>query len=1176
MAGKQGNPVIATTPPSKQTGGGTAAGGGISFQAVATAIVAVHILRGAAMGWLYGVCKDLPFAVWAESEGPGDDLRIELANDLAVEVQAKKGLTSGPNLWAALLSLAQAIHHDYLPYGILVVAGDSSRTIRKDLAKDIVRLGQGRNDSLTKIGTEWADKLRAANIPVAEVCRRIRIRVLHTDSAADPDVHAAQEMLRSICVRESDALQAWNALCHHAVTLIEKRGRWALRDLVLLLRSIDIDLRVDDSPASVLDRQSKWIVKTNGHFSITGARCKLPLVHLLPMQLERIKFKRSEPTDASTALERYRKSTERDRYGEVLDSIWIARFRTLVVVEAGPGLGKTTMITELAHQYAIEGYRVLKVALRPIAAAMGQGGVFSELLLDHALSGSGISPVQIRSSAHSSWVILADGLDECGSAHDEVAKQLNRFAQGHPHARIVVTTRTIGYDTVELADWAHYRLLPPVSAEGASNLMKLVRAVSSVESPDSKIPDLTPYQIEQATPSDAISINPLLLGMSASLILRRRALPRTALELYSHLIGLFEERPVNVAPAQIDVHVVLNIMGWILLTSPLITYDQLIERATKILASLMVKPAMVLKQDVRLAVDHWERVGLVEKVHHDGTKLLTFIHKTLCEFVASRFLICDPQNLLEAVIDQPGAQEAIKFGTGQGMADELIALYLRRHLSGRSHQLQPALALLGNPEIVVSGQRTDELIKQSWKAIDEGILDRFSIGVALADVGARASYLMETDAGSRLDATDPAVKLVAWATAVSCGFSRFEVSTIVTALRSLLPSIKPFSVREAISKQDRSDRDLIVRIALGALKAQPDDQARLFTEELLADLSVLTWDFRIQANLILISRGLESLPALFPKDEKPASPVSLFPAGVGWMQDSLCAFRVIAKALANDGVPISVEPTPNRDLPQFAGMLTSSGFNEMPMSDLSIWEQDYDEVAVWATIRTIAALIPLDLGALAAEAKDVVRWIDTGECTSLFDHLPRVDVPEPSWEKVKELRFDHMAVKRALLHPSNWLSLLAAQICMHLPMAQDELEMLLDEAKDHALLKIVALIFEHHVAEAIPMVVRRLNRDATGDLSGIFDLLLNFNNQPTVELISATLRSLLSEHGNTRESATNLLSQWIDQGYSIDRASVAKAVDHWHSNEEQKGRPSPNVSSYYLVQLLEKIDLNAL
>lgn len=196
----------------KKPGGGAVFGGGANFQASLTAIVGAHILRGSPLGWLDGICNDLPIAVWAESEGPGDDLRIELLDGDVIEVQAKKGLQLGAKLWSAIMPLVHAIHHGHLAYGVLAVALDSSPTIIKNLAADLERLGQGRIDRLTKVGAEFHDILISDGISAERVCRHLRIRVIDTLLSNNRDINAAKEILASICEQESDAPAAFDIL----------------------------------------------------------------------------------------------------------------------------------------------------------------------------------------------------------------------------------------------------------------------------------------------------------------------------------------------------------------------------------------------------------------------------------------------------------------------------------------------------------------------------------------------------------------------------------------------------------------------------------------------------------------------------------------------------------------------------------------------------------------------------------------------------------------------------------------------------------------------------------------------------------------------------------------------------------------------------------------------------
>lgn len=1160
-----------TKPQPKKKGGGTAVGGGVNFQADVTAIVGVHILRGTALNWLDGICTDIPIAVWAESEGPGDDLCIELEDNTRIEVQAKKGLARGPNLWNALLPIAEAIHRGDLLYGILVVAPDSSNTITSDLATDIERLGQGRTDLLSDIGEEWNKKLNQAGIPARPVCRCMRIRVIHTLSGQETSINAAKGILSGVCARDKDVDSAWNCLYHRAVLLIENRGRWILQDLIRLLKSSNIAIREDDFPASVFDRYRKWVINTNSHFTITGVQRKIPLEHLLPMRLEKIDSIHPPSDDASSALDRYHKSTEREFFTDEFDAIWTARFKTRAVIVAGPGLGKSTMTKELALRYAQDGYVVLRVALKPIAAAMQQGMAFSELLINHALDGSQLTPNQLQNATSFNWVILADGLDECGSAHHDVAEKINRFASGYPKARIVVTTRPIGYETAELSNWVHYRLLPPKKDKGAENLEKMIRSLLMISEPSSRhSSDLSMYPLGQVPPSDAISINPQLLGMSASLIYHHRSLPSTSVGLYIQLLKIFEKFLPNTSTEQTDANsAVLNIIGWNLLSKPLISYEELIDITATKLAPMIGEPTLAAKKQVRRSMASWETVGLVEKVFHDGTELLTFIHKTFCEFVASRYLVQNSKDLLEDVIDHPDQQEVINFAVGQGIAEELIKLYLYRHDSGLPKQLQPALALLRNQDINISDRLVEELVQNSFKAIEEGVSDKFSIGIELSKAEAKAGRLVQSLATSKLEATNPAIKLTAWA--IVCDSSEYDATTLSSAFANLVPNLEPYDIKQALEKKDRNDRNLLQAIALAALKAQPEECARPFAEQVLQNKKIKTVDFISNINYILNLRGIEGfqLPYLYNEDK--GSRVTLTPKGPTWEDGSLNALTSIATSFANNKSKLDISLKEDQTFPQFSGLMHASGFMHVPVSDAYSWLEQHDEQAVHSTMQAIAHLANLDLHTLTEEAKEILNRLNENPGESIFAFLHSVDIDSPAWEKATLVPIDREKVMRGLLHPSMWINQLAKKIFTHLQMNQVELELLLRKADGYSLSEVISLIPHHYPAKTTQLLLQRLSNDASGNVSSIFDALSCLKHLPSPELMNTALKCLCSSDSDTAQSATEFLIHCIDQGMTIDEETVAYAVDQWDEHDS-KGRISlSNTPRSSLIELLDRI-----
>ena len=82
---------------------GSGGGGGYEYQAIATAYIAVHILLQKRLDWIENL-NDLPIAVAEETDGPGDDIRITLQDEITIELQAKHGLQKN-KLWEPIVKL---------------------------------------------------------------------------------------------------------------------------------------------------------------------------------------------------------------------------------------------------------------------------------------------------------------------------------------------------------------------------------------------------------------------------------------------------------------------------------------------------------------------------------------------------------------------------------------------------------------------------------------------------------------------------------------------------------------------------------------------------------------------------------------------------------------------------------------------------------------------------------------------------------------------------------------------------------------------------------------------------------------------------------------------------------------------------------------------------------------
>ena len=144
--------------------GGSRGAGGYRFQALACAYVSTHALAGHPLNWV-GTMDAVPLVAWAETGGPGDDLRAELLAGGDLEVQVKRGLRRGNELWAAVERLARGLAADASLRCVLLVNTAASVPVREHLTRDLSRASMGVPDGMRPLTREVLARLRDAGIP---------------------------------------------------------------------------------------------------------------------------------------------------------------------------------------------------------------------------------------------------------------------------------------------------------------------------------------------------------------------------------------------------------------------------------------------------------------------------------------------------------------------------------------------------------------------------------------------------------------------------------------------------------------------------------------------------------------------------------------------------------------------------------------------------------------------------------------------------------------------------------------------------------------------------------------------------------------------------------------------------------------------------------------------------
>lgn len=218
---------------------GSATFSGTTFQARVSALVYVHILSQARLGWLEQT-DDTPVAISGETGGPGDDARIELGQrHPPVEVQAKHGLTAGGKLTKAILEIRDRSAVLERTKVVIVTDRGSSRSVHRDFAKDLERLRSGRRDGLKAEANRLVGELGAS----ADLLDRLFVVPVDIDAAAEPEAKLTIQMLATVLEDVSQATAAWAVLVTDAGDLAAKRLRRTRKELVDLLGASGIKVR---------------------------------------------------------------------------------------------------------------------------------------------------------------------------------------------------------------------------------------------------------------------------------------------------------------------------------------------------------------------------------------------------------------------------------------------------------------------------------------------------------------------------------------------------------------------------------------------------------------------------------------------------------------------------------------------------------------------------------------------------------------------------------------------------------------------------------------------------------------------------------------------------------------------------------------------------------------------
>ncbi|SEJ70279.1 Putative serine esterase [Bhargavaea ginsengi] len=910
----------------------------------------------------------------------------------------------------------------------------------------------------------------------------------------------------------------------------------------------------------------RWIKLRTQNFIVPGANVPLSIehawasLHVLEESNERKVDSLEKEIAKYHEWERLSHRYKRKNAQEIME------LGTRIILIGGPGSGKSTLARRAVNRLSTKGEKVLYVRLPHVAKEMEQGKSFENALWSVALDGYAGDKELLQTELNYSNILIADGLDECGLLRRRVSESLYEWSLGRDDSRVVVTTRPIGYNPAHFNSFNHVEILPLDETEISTYSLKLLGLLNDHEHKAKEMNSSFKTQLENNKMAKVAARSPLLLNFLILLHNSGQTYGRYRAELYNKILEVWIKQSDRVDGKNLNEQTVfrsIELIGWILQNASNGIGGRSKQDITEQLASFIEvelgeKP-LKARQVASDCLDFLKEVGLLEELNAGYESGYTFIHLSLGEYAAGRYIAgLSSQQQIEIFRENkhsPMWREPLLLAAGVGSA-RLFVEYLICNFQ-EEHDIHNDVAFLG--AILAESHPLPDLNRiVVSKAIDTLCS---SVPILCFEAGKALEGIAQQEPDWTFSLVEPLLqhnqswtKLVAYKLAILTNKLLVDVNKI-NNLITLSPDSSAFEDFNKLKmKEEWLEWNKTIELAMEKL-LQDDSVDDSHLIKVLKDLKEVGFNARFHLNISkkFNELGKKDLLNILNEDLN-LSRFDFKSTSLKMVEGEKALLKSILRNISSRK---ESSFKVGDSVSELGKLYHCMGLGDSPIYDLHPLIDDLQLNVVDEVIKGMMLVHGTDKDRIYDEIQWILQEHDSESI--ILSMIPDVIGLEPNWDK-GDNQLNRDLLIEGLSYPSQTIASNAVLLLVNCFGKEDLIEPIknvLREAKGESLFYFSMLLKHAFEGDCIELVLERLNGEKSNGIQYLFNTLSSLKIQNyEVEIDKALINGIKNNEPVIVKSAAIAM---INLNRKCNEEEIKKSISFWNDNGVKCEKDNINV-----------------